>query len=84
MAWHALNFSAVGCGDIEISLGLAGHQPSSAFSEKLLSVKKLDQRLSRDLWEKMELFPGRSKEEREAPKPKAHEPPGNKRKAGSG
>lgn len=32
----------------------------------------------------MELFPGRSREERGAPRPKAHEPPGNKGRAGRG
>lgn len=35
VAWYALNFSAVECGDRGLSLGLAGHQSSSTFSEKL-------------------------------------------------
>lgn len=64
------NFSAVGGRD-GLSLGLAGHQPSSSFSEKFLSMKK------------MELFPERPTEEGEDPRLKAQEAPhGNKGKAG--
>jgi hypothetical protein len=54
------NFCAVGGRD-GITLRLAGHQPSSSFREKFLSMKGLDSKLSREIWEKMGLFPGKIK-----------------------